>query len=262
MKTGISTASLFLRQSTEDAAVTIKNMGAACAEVFLQTFYEYRPEFSKVLAPKLQGLEVNSVHALAGNFESQLFSPSRRQRGDGFYWLDQLMRSAQLLNCKKYTFHGMVNAKDLIFRDFGAVAAVIGEASAFCARYGVRLCLENVVWSTYNRPGVFREIKRRCPELSGVFDIKQARRSGYPWQMYVNEMSGAISHVHLSDVDEEGKICLPGRGVYDFAEIISRLKDAGFDGNVIIEVYQDNYGDPEELKQSLDYLDEIIYRVM
>ncbi len=262
MKTGISTASLFLRQSTEDAAVTIKKMGASCAEVFLQTFYEYRPEFSKALAPELEGLEVASVHATTGNFEAQLFSPSRRQRGDGFYWLDQLMRSAQLLDCKNYTFHGMVNAKGHVFNDYERLAATFREISSFCARYGVKLCLENVVWSTYNRPGVFRELKNRCPELLGVFDIKQARRSGYPYQMYIADMSGAISHVHLSDVDVDGKICLPGKGVYNFEEVIKRLKDAGFDGPVLIEVYHENYGDISELKQSIDYLEEVIYKIV
>lgn len=261
MKTGISTASLFLWQATEDAAVTIKELGASCAEVFLQTFYEYRPEFSKALAPKLDGFEVSSVHATTGNFEAQLFSPSRRQRGDGFYWLDQLMRSAQLLGCKNYTFHGMVNAKGFIFNDYEGLAATFREVSAFCARYGVKLCLENVAWSTYSRPTIFRELKCRCPELMGVFDIKQARRSGYPWQMYVEDMSGAISHVHLSDVDGNGKICLPGKGVYDFEEILKRLAGAGFDGSVIIEVYNENYGDIAELKQSLDYLGEIIYKI-
>ena len=64
MITGISTSSLFLRMPTEDAAVTVKELGAQTAEVFYQTFYEYRPEFSKMLAPKIDGLNVNSVHTL------------------------------------------------------------------------------------------------------------------------------------------------------------------------------------------------------
>lgn len=260
MITGISTASLFLRQNTEDAAVTIKELGANSCEVFYSTFYEYRPEFSAALAPSIEGLDVNSVHTVSTNFEHQLFNSSRRVRGDGFYWLDQLMRSAQLLHSRNYTFHGFYRMKGA-HDDFDAIGGHMREISAFCARYGVKLCLENVEWSLYNRPGVFREIKYRCPELAGVFDIKQARRSGYPYAMYIEEMAGAISHVHLSDVDVDGRVCLPGRGVYDFTEILKRLKGVGFDGCVLIEVYHDNYADVAELKASLDYLDEIIYKL-
>lgn len=260
MITGISTASLFLRQPTEDAAVTIKNLGVSCAEVFYQTFYEYRPEFSKALAPQIAGLNVHSVHTVCANFEHQLFSPSRRVRGDGFYWLDQTMRSAQLLGCNNYTFHGFTRIRGGE-DDFGSLGAAVREAAAFCERYGVNLCLENVAWSLYNRPGVFRELKARCPTLSGVFDIKQARRSGYPYAMYINDMSGAIAHAHLSDVDEHGAICLPGRGLYDFDEILQRLKDAGLNGALLIEVYPDDYGDIGQLKQSVEFLNEKLYKL-
>lgn len=252
---------MFLKKSTEDAAVTIKNLGAETAEVFYQTFYEYRPEFSRSLAPKIAGLDVNSVHVLSSNFEPQLFSPSARARGDGFYWLDQTMRSAYLLGCKCYTFHGGIALKKNHNPSFDELAGCIREATLFCARYGVQLCLENVSWGTYNSPGIFRELKNRVPSLAGVFDIKQARRSGYPYAMYIKDMQGAISHVHLSDVDENGKMCLPGKGVYDFEEILKRLKDAGFDGSAIIEVYPDDYNGEEELKASLDFLNEIIYKI-
>mgnify|MGYP001147891004 CR=1 FL=1 len=125
MKVGISTASLFLREPTERAAATIKSLGVDETEVFLQTFYEYRPEFSKALAPDICGLNVNSVHVLTNDFEPHLFSPSRRIRGDGFYWLDQVMRSAQLLNCKNYTFHGQcLIKKGCAFSDYDGLANI------------------------------------------------------------------------------------------------------------------------------------------
>ena len=257
MKTGISTASFFLREECEQAIKSIKALGAECAEVFLGTYYEYRPEFAKAHAGEFAGIDICACHSLSTNFEPQLFSPSRRVRGDAYYWLDQLMRSAQILGARKYTFHG--------YTGFGAGGADIAalsehmcEVAEFCSRYGVELCLENVAWGAYNRPGVFGEFKSRCPSLSGVLDLKQARRSGYPYGMYIADMAGSISHVHLSDVDENGKMCLPGKGVYDFAEIFSRLADAGFNGEAIIEVYGDNYGGTEELKASLDYLGEIL----
>ncbi len=253
MKTGISTASLFLRNETEDAITTIKQFGAQCAEVFFQTFYEYRPEFSATLE---KGIDISSVHVNTWHIENALFSRSRRVRGDAFYWLDQVMRSVQLLDCKAYTFHGKPDKGRRISID--EEAECIRAVCGFCARYGVRLCLENVSWCTYNRPEIFTELKKRIPELYGVLDIKQARRSGYPYKDYIGDMKGSISHVHLSDVDKDGKMCLPGQGTLDFKEILSRLQDAGFDGNVIIEAYGEDYGDVSELKTSLEYLNEII----
>ena len=255
MKTGISTASLYLRQEIEQAVVTIRELGADCVEVFYNTFYEYRPEFSQKLDVK--GIEVSSVHVNTHHIEHSLFNPSRRVRGDAYYWLDQVMRSAQILGCKAYTFHGKVGKE----QNLDEAADYIRGAVEFCARYGVNLCLENVSWSTYHKPKIFSVLKERIPSLSGVFDIKQAHRSGYPYKEYIEDMKGSISHVHLSDMDKNGKMCLPGKGVYNFKEILTRLKDAGFDGNILIEVYKDDFSDLSELKASLEYLNEIIDKI-
>lgn len=257
MKTGISTASLYLRKETEDAVSLIKEFGADCLEIFYETFYEYRPEFSKALKERTDGIEVNSVHVKTYHIDNMLFSRSRRIRGDGYYWLDQVMRSCQLLDCKAYSFHGKAD-KDA---DIDGIADYLRTAVEFCAGYGVKLCLENVAWCMYHKPKIFSELKKRIPELLGVFDIKQARRSGYPYKDYIEDMKGSISHVHLSDVDLNNEICLPGRGTTDFTEVLKRLKGAGFDGNVLIEVYPENYSDVSELKTSLDYLNEIVYKL-
>lgn len=260
MKIGISTATLFPEKHTEEAARIIKTLGAETAEVFYSTFYEYRPEFSKALAPEIAGLHINSVHTVPLNFEGNLFNSTRRVRGDGLYWLDQVARSAKLLGCENYTFHGFMRAGDMR-DDFAFIGDRIAEAHAFLAGYGVNLCLENTAYYAFNRPDFFKKVKERCPDLYGVFDLKQARRSGYPWQMYIEAMQGALAYVHLSDMDENGKICLPGRGIYDFAEIFKRLKGAGFDGNVLIENYRGDYGGFDELKDSVEFLKEIADKV-
>lgn len=260
MKIGISTASLYPEKHTEDAACIIKELGVETAEIFFSTFYEYRPEFSKELATKIAGLHVNSVHALSLNFECNFFNPTRRVRGDGFYWLDQVARSAKLLEAENYTFHGFVrsgNAGD----DFDFIGERLAEAYAFARGYGLNLCLENTAHFAFNRPEFFKKVKAYCPDLYGVFDLKQARRSGYPYQMFISEMQGAIAYVHISDIDGNGKMCLPGKGNYNFTEIFKRLKGAGFDGNVLIENYRGDYGDFNELKNSVEFLKEIAYKL-
>lgn len=261
IEVGISTASLFPRYATEDALKKIIGLGADCAEVFFSTFYEYRPEFSGSFAKNINNFHINSFHANSVNFEGNFFNPTRRVRGDGMYWLDRLCRSAQLLGCKNYTFHGFHRMTAGGGENFGELSSRLAEAVYFAQSYGVNLCLENVCWSLYNRPGVFGELRHRIPPLQGVFDIKQARRSHYPYQQYLKDMSGAIAYAHLSDVNENGSICLPGEGVYNFEEILKIMNGEGFCGNILIEVYDGNYQTEEQLVRSMQYLRELAYKI-
>jgi sugar phosphate isomerase/epimerase len=56
-------------------------------------------------------------------------------------------------------------------------------------------------------------------------------------------------------------VCLPGQGAFDFAELLKRLSDVGFDGPLLLEPYTDGYGEVEELKKACDYLDELLYKM-
>lgn len=251
MKIGISTACFFNRCETEDALNLISQTGAETCEVYLNTFYEYRPEFAKKYAERLNGVKVHCVRVAPCNFEPNLSSGNRRVRGDGFYWLDQVMRSAQLFGAENFAFHGQGGGDNLDY-----TAWWLGEASDFCARYGVKLCLENSLSGTYASPALFKQLKARAPQLCGALNLTFARASGYPYQMFVKDMAGAISCVHIADVDENGNPCLPGKGVYDFKEFFKVLKNEGFDGAVIIDTT--NFNDVEEIKTSVGYLKSLI----
>lgn len=252
MEIGISTACFTDKKETEEVLPILKDLGADTCEIYLRTFYEYRPEFAQKYVARLEGVKVNSVHVAPLNFESQLFFNDRRTRGDGFYWLDQVMRSAQLFGSVKYTFGGYLQRFGGCGYD--CVAERLREICGFCERYGVTICLENVKDATYNSPYVFKELKARCPQLQGVLDIMQARKSNYPWQAYVKDMGQAISHVHISDIDSNGKTCLPGEGISDFEEIFKVLKGEGFDGAVLIEA--GGFADAEQLTRSIRFVRE------
>ncbi|MDE5729117.1 MAG: hypothetical protein K2I20_02970 [Clostridia bacterium] len=187
MKKAISTAGF--NCETEAAAKQIKELGAQNAEISFKTFYEYRPEFSKRLAPEIAGLNVVSVRTFAPNFEYQLFSPSRRVRGDGFYWLDQLMRSMQLLGATRYVLQGAPFGGELTPE---RVLETLREVMSFCARYGVSVCLEN---DGVSAPRFYGRLKEICPEISFSLNLSKARLSGYPAQMFAAEMGSAISQI-------------------------------------------------------------------
>ena len=263
MRTGVSTASLFMRANTEDAMTVLENMGVKTVEVFLGTFSEYGYPFADILKEKKGGLTVNSVHDLNTQFEPQLFNMHPRAKADAYAWLGKVFDSANALNAPYYTFHGTARikraSKSGLNDNFSHICRCFEEMTDFAQKRGVTLCLENVEWSTYNRPGVFKTISSVAQNLLGVLDVKQARISEYPYEEYLKEMGNKIAYVHASDFGERG-MCLPGQGSFDFEEMVLRLKDVGFDGALIIEVYEKDYETPAQLKQSCDYLDEILYK--
>ncbi len=262
MKAGISTASLFMRKNNEDALPFLNNLGVKTAEVFLTSFCEYGEEFANLLASKKGNVDVNSIHILNTEFEPQLFNAHPRVQGDAYAWLEKVMDSARILGAKNYTFHGISrvkrSARSGANDNFPAMVQGFTKLVDFCQNHGVTLCLENVEWSSYNRPGVFSVLAKEIPTLRGVLDIKQARISEHPYEKYLQEMGERLEYVHVSDVDEKGKICLPGTGVFDYPTLIKRLNEVGFDGALIIEVYKDDYKELTELKTAYDYLGEMI----
>ncbi|MBQ7879361.1 MAG: sugar phosphate isomerase/epimerase [Clostridia bacterium] len=262
MRAGVSTASLFLRKYNEEALPLLNDLGVHVAEVFLTTYSEYGKDFAEKLSAVKGDIFVNSVHILNTQFEPQLFNAHPRAKADAFAWLDKVLESAQVLGAPYYTFHGTARVKRASRSgkndDFQKMSDGFFAIAQRCEEKGVTLCLENVEWSTYNRPGVFSRIAEQVPSLRGVLDIKQARISEFPYESYLTEMGEKIAYVHVSDVDERGKICLPGKGVFDFETLVKRLKDVGFDGNLLVEVYTGDYGAESQLKSSCDFLNEIL----
>ena len=264
MQAGVSTASLFLRKSNEESLELFNRLGVKTAEVFLTTFSEYGQPFADFLASKKGKVFINSVHILNTQFEPQLFAAHPLVKSDAYAWLDKVLTSANALGAPYYTFHGTARVKSASRSgkndNFPTMIKGFEELTEFCEKRGVTLCLENVEWATYNRPGVFSKIADQIPSIRGVLDIKQARISGYPYQEYLAEMGKRLAYAHVSDIDEQGKMCLPGRGSFDFDELIRRLKDVGFDGDLFIEAYNGDYQEETELKIACDYLNELIYK--
>lgn len=264
MRTGISTASLFLRRNNEDALPLFNELGVKTAEVFLTSFSEYEKEFANLLKSRAGEVDIHSLHILNTQFEPQLFNAHPRVKADAYAWLEKVLTCANILGARHYTFHGIARLKRAARSgkndDFDKMRAGFAELSAFCQSKGVRLCLENVEWSTYNRPKVFERLAQDIPALGGVLDIKQARISEYPYEEYLSEIGERLTHVHISDCNSSGRICLPGKGEFDFDTLIKRLKDAGFDGPLLVEVYTGDYGEETELKQACEYIDELLYK--
>ena len=257
MEIGISTASLFGRLYNEDAVTAIDELDARVCEVFLETYSEYTEEYANLLnSRKSENLKVHSIHTLNTHFEPQLFSPCERTKKDAVEIFENCLRAGKVLNAGYYTLHGKAKLKkSTVFNDYKQIGEDMHYLTQITARYGIKLCLENVEWAYYGKPGFFTKIKDYAPDLCTCLDVKQARESGFNYTDYLEEMGDRIKTVHLSDVDEFGKTALPTeKGLFNFEELFKRLKDNGFNGNCVIEIYKENFKDIKDLKYALEYL--------
>ena len=115
MQTGISTASLFFRKTTEDALKFLNENNVSTAEVFLESYCEYDVEFGKLLKSVQGKTKVHSVHTLTTQFEPQLYSINERAQRDSFVLLDKTMNAARQVGAKYYTFHGGARFKKHLY---------------------------------------------------------------------------------------------------------------------------------------------------
>ena len=250
MQIGISTASFFTKKNTEDAIEFMNENDISVAEVFLSTYSEYTSEFAELLLKKKGKVKVHSIHTLTTQFEPQLYSGNPRAREDAFGILENVLSTGHKIGAKYYTFHGVARNKKSPIRldtDYDFAVECTQNIIKTCHIHGVELSYENVHWCYYNHPGLFSELKKECPELKGVLDIKQAWQSGYSYLDYIEDMGKDIVTVHISDRDENGKMCLPLKGSFDFDELFKTLKYNGFDGAVMLEVYPENYNNFNDL---------------
>ncbi len=262
MEIGVSTASLFRRQHNEDALVTLNELDARVCEIFLGTYSEYNKDFATLLKSRLGNLKVHSIHTLNTHFEPQLFSSSDRALADAYKIYGDCLEVGKTLNASAYTMHGIARfKKNVLYNNYEKIGKNLELAKDFAKNYGIKLTLENVEWAYYNHVGFYKNITKYCKDLNTCLDVKQARISGDSYKDYIEEMGSSIYTVHLSDFNDSEHICLPGMGNFDFEDLFIRLKDVGFNGAMLIEVYTDDYGDIFEIKQSLDYLRELQYKI-
>lgn len=257
MQIGISTASLFGRLYNEDAIVKLSELGAKTCEVFLETYSEYTEDYAEFLkSRKSQSLKVHSIHTLNTHFEPQLFSPCERTRIDAINIFENCLKAGKILGASYYTLHGKARLKkSTVFNNYEEISFYMNALTKLAKKYDMGVCLENVEWAYYGKPGFFSQIKKNSPDLYSCLDVKQARESGYDYTLYLEEMASSLKTVHLSDVDEFGRVAIPSKkGCFDFEELFKKLAYSGFNGDCQIEIYKENFKDISELKNSLEYL--------
>ena len=231
---GLSTAALY-PIPTEDALITIAELGFPVVEVFLQTEEEYSLGFGRMLERRRRelGLSVHSVHLYS--FYFNLWSPYSRMIQETRARFQRTLEIVATIGGRAITWHGLHYAIDhphLIPAFFEGMAWAGEQAQAA----GVTLCIENVSWCYLRTPDHVAAIRQAGLPVGFTFDAFQAGESDVDPAELVHAMDGRLVTVHLSDYAPNGPRHLPpDQGTLDWASILRALRDVSYDGPLIIE---------------------------
>lgn len=259
MEIGISTGCLY-PELTEEAACTLAESGFKKLEIFFNTFSELKPDYLQKLKVDLSsyGTQVVSLHPFTSSFESYLlFSGYERRFKDGIELYENYFRTIRLLGGKYVILHGLNKdfskacPEKLYFERF----AVLAQRAY---QYGVTLLQENVYGCFADNPRNIRRMIEAIPEEARfVCDTKQAMKAGFSPLEISNAMGERLCHIHISDF--VGHECrLPDNNGFDFKSFFKELNRQHYDGDVIIEVYRQNFLTVSELIKSKIYLESIM----
>lgn len=265
----VSSATYFQRMDLEDIVMDFTAHGVSDAELFLNSFSEYEHDFIRLLAERADktGLRIHAVHPMSIQFEPQMFSIHPRQYGDAMRLFEKVLQGAVILGASRYVMHGPPYIRGVLKNaQFDRVSDLLGDFSDIAAGYGVTLCLENVSWCLFQEPDFGKALADRLGDrLHYTLDIKQAFRSGYTPDDYIDAVGPLIRNVHLCDYvrDVSGQYNwkLPGKGCYSFDALFARLRSVGYSGPLTLEGYSDSFLDIEEIFESYRFLKTIADRI-
>lgn len=260
MLCGISTA-CFYPHNTLAALEQVARLGAPVTEIFINTFSELEEPFVSNLAAAVadSGVKVASLHPFSTMLDGFFFAsdyPERLQ--DGLLLYEKYFKLCQRLGAGKVVLHGD-HRKAKFPYPIEQYAANCKRLAVCAASYGVRVCHENVVYCRTGDPAYIRALRPLLGDNAAfVLDTKQVLRAGETVDTMLSAMGGALCHIHLSDHTESQDCLPPGQGDFDFAAFFQRLQNAGYAGDVIIELYRDSYKSNAELKTAMEYINTTI----
>lgn len=118
---------------------------------------------------------------------------------------------------------------------------------------------ENVNKFRASSPDFIKTMRKIIPDSAKfTLDLKQAVRSGYSPFEILDSMGNSLKHIHIND-HTNGKDCLlPFYGDFNYKEFFSECRKISYDGDVIIEIYKNNFDDVTELMRSAEKLSKLL----
>lgn len=258
MKAGISTACLY-PMLLENSFSELISLGFRHYEVFINTVSELREEYLCKLkeAADSSGSTIRSVHPFTSGYENfLLFSGYDRRYRDGLEFYKKYFYACNVLGAGILVLHGRKKDKpdisDEMFFERYLGLYELGK------RYGVTVAQENVNLFCSDDPSLIRKMRKACGEnCAFVLDVKQAVRGRTDPFVLCEAMGEQICHVHINDNSPKSDCLLPGFGEMDYERLFRCLRQNGYDGSVMIEVYRRSFGDVAELLRAKKFVEKL-----
>ena len=254
MKAGVSTACMY-PTVLEKAFLSLAETGVKTTEIFVNSHCELdNPYKNEMLAiQKEYGIDVVSVHPFTCGIEPMmLFTAYERRVKD---MLDYYKRFFEYMNdfgARYFVLHG--NKNENFIEDemyFERYARLQDTAESF----GVCVVQENVSRCTGGSLDFLVKMKNELGEKACiVLDLKQAHRAGHDPVEMVRKLGKSIKHVHFSDCGKAGDCLKFGFGEYDNEMFFTELKQYGYNGSVVLELYRNGFGEVSELAENCKVL--------
>lgn len=255
---GASTSCLY-PMITELSLHNLMEMGIKNVEVFFNTSSEIERRFVKNLRREIRsyGGKVKSIHPYSSGMEPfMFFSEYERRFTDMIDTYKRYFEAANTLGAEIVVIHGdKLPAKlsdEKYFERFGRIV----ESGK---KYGVCVAQENVNLHRSQDPEFLCRMKKYLgDEVKFVLDIKQAVRAGYDPYDFADRLGDGIIHIHANDNNSRNHCLLPGKGEMDYYRLRQIVEGNNCDPNWIIEVYRKDFGETNEIMESVRWLTNVL----
>ncbi len=259
MKAGVSTACLY-PMVLEKAFLTLAQTGVKTTEIFVNSHCELSDPYKKEMlaVQKEYCIDVVSVHPFTCGIEPMmLFTAYERRVTD---MLDYYKRFFEYMNdfgAEHFVLHGNKVQNQIEDEMYFERYIKLQEAAD---KFGICVVQENVSRCTGGSLDFLVKMKNALGyKASFVLDLKQAHRAGNDPTEMVTALGKNIKHVHFSDFGKTGDCLKFGFGEYNNEAFFTALKEQDYNGNVVLELYRNGFGEAAELAENCtklqNYLD-------
>lgn len=262
MEIGAS-SSCFYPMETEKSFLHVASHGFKNIEIFLNSPSETDKSFIRELKSikDTYGVFVTSIHPYESFGEGyNFFSNYYRRYVDACENYKRFFLAAAELGAPYVVMHGAKFGAEICDDEYAERFTKLNEIAM---SLGCFMAHENVVNFSGEKPEFMAKLKQYGKEnFKMVLDVKQARKSNINPTNFIDTVGSSIAHVHLSDKTTLSECAPPSpKGEFDFLRLFSLLKDVGYSGKYVIELYSNGFKTIDDLVSSAQYLDKLLNKI-
>lgn len=123
----------------------------------------------------------------------------------------------------------------------GEVVERVGRLAEYAESAGVMVGIEPHVGAALHRPQDVLWLVEQVdsPALTIHFDISHFNVQGIPMEESIALLAPVSLHTHIKDergIAPDHEFLIPGEGEMDYARYLTLMRDAGYDGHIVVEI--------------------------